>query len=347
MSTHTRAIQGMCTMTMPQLGPRTEKREFPARLLGLSFGGASTGMHMAAKNKPKGRADNVTSIERGRLARLSLVVPEPGWKPRGRYGVMRTREGAELVALNDLVHWMADRDGLTLQQAIAKVLGALQPADLECLHFTQYENPAADPGELREWGFWDAVRGVDRELATPFVDDGSGFTQFARQVPLALMLDERAGIDDNVSPELAAWRAKPEAERRLFLLRERVRIEVAVRAKRPEPEAGVAIAEAFISILATRANKLYGWGAAVNAAPASAPARVLVKDQKPEWTGRRIHERIGELEKQGHASPVAAVVSEVGLSDREVRRRRDAYLKPASPMGRVAEALRAPKKGAA
>lgn len=40
------------TMCAPQLGPRTEKREFPARLLGLSFGGASTGMHMTKRDKP-------------------------------------------------------------------------------------------------------------------------------------------------------------------------------------------------------------------------------------------------------------------------------------------------------
>lgn len=290
---------------------------------------------MAAKNKPQGGADKVTSIHRGKPVKPGAIVPEPGWKPRGRYGVMRTPEGAELVALDDLVHWLADRDGLTLQQAISKVLDALQPADLACLHFSHYENPAADPGELREWEYWDAVHGVDRELATPFVDGGKGFTQFARQVPLALMRDEsgvraarwaRFGTE---SPELADWWAKPEAERSLILLRERVRIEVAARAKSPKPEDGEVIAEAFISILATRANELYGWGSVAveamvdcaTAAPTDWPSLVAYRrplamaGKRTSWPPEQLAIARAEWGRRGATKrQLAAMANELGIS---------------------------------
>jgi hypothetical protein len=103
----------------------------------------------------------------------------------------------------------------------------------------------------------------------------------------------------------------------------------------------------FLAVPIHKAFAVWGWGGApaLDAGTVAAPARVLVKDQKPEWTGKRIHERIGELEKLGRASPVAAVVAEVGLSDREVRRRRSEYLKAlASPMGSMAAGLRGRNK---
>ena len=254
---------------------------------------------------------------RSPIPKPGAITPEPGWQARSGYGVMKTPDGVRLVALADLARWLRERDELTTLQAVNAVINALTVDDLKLLWFTNYHNPSID-ADGGAWRREMAEDGVDLECPFPLVNpegDRPSFAMFAPQVPRRFRELKRGGQS---SPELDAWLAKPEGERKHEMLKERLRGELFFAFENPfSKDAGEVISKSFLAIPIHRAHECWGWG---SAAPAAGDGE-QAKEQGEEWSGERLFHESKALKAKGSRRPTQDLAELSGLSGREVRRR--------------------------
>lgn len=250
-----------------------------------------------------------------------------GWKLEGEFGFMACGAAANdrLVGLADLLRWIQSERTLPRAAALQALIDGI-------------------PDDVMTWVYLLEPKGQD----------------YAKAVPVDAMFGSMT------SKEIETAKAKHRQDLMQRDHERRLRYgggfqsAIGARTAWPDPvEPGrPALLKAlsgrrwqqYLNVLAVPVHKafaVWGWGGILTAeaVPTVTLARVLVKDQKPEWTGERIYKRRKELEAQRHPSPVKAVNQESGLEEREATRRVKAYRDSlASPMGRMVTGLRVRKK---
>jgi len=268
-----------------------------------------------ATNTSKGKGVSGSSVP--------AIKPEPGWKPRGRFGVMKTPDGTLLVALADVACFLRDRDGLTKLQAVDVVINAITPADIALLWNTHFYGASASLRSDRSSSFFDLhwmddVDPDDHEIPT-LVDGPSAFKRFAPHAPLKYrnlpsVPREHSDSDpfEDPSPELKAWLAKPESERKLDLFNEKERRSLLSYLSNPSPN-GVNV-QHFHALPHYRAHELWGWGSKAQDT-AQAPTSV----QTNEEDGERLWHELQALEVSGCKTPMKTLSERTGIPDRKIR----------------------------
>lgn len=272
------------------------------------------------------------------------VEPLEDWEPICKYGLQRANEtdSGRLVRLETVADWLAQE--LPRDKVVQKLFGRLiTEGEAGCLYVLSARSfavPLTMNGRANREaaGFWQYIDFIELDTLAEFVVREIGNTW------------------DDCWPGLADPSTDQDwyMQRVIAANRERNRLaKLSPPSETPQPRRVSFEAEECQTLMERlrklalpieKAYALWGWGSvpapaavvlqlvpdsiAAPATGAAIPKRETMKDRRPELTGKVLADRRKMLE--GVHAPMQLLATETGLSDREIRRRIEAWAKSQS-----------------
>lgn len=277
------------------------------------------------------------------------VQPLDGWKVQTGFGTLQTLDGEKLVRLEDVHIWMCD-NGKPPKDAVYDVFSpfymaclahaeggdpaALElPRKLELINATTYPNGVIKEGDLSK------VQAV-KFYASAF--PALGHVRFSDGSIGGLVYSMAEGA-------LRVWQGHADISTD--------HLEIAKRRRERKTDETYAIQWPSdedlrkllgrLAVPISTAYELWKWGSVSNVEPLRSVATVNAeplatkkipqRELAPEWGGRRLKQRLGELKRVKVHAPTKALAAECGLPVREVSRRIQAV---SGALGAVADQLK-------